>query len=201
MWEVKVKVNVSFLGFRRSVNILPLFSDFLKLGLVVRYRRFGRTYRSCLQGFQFRLRKIPEGRRPQVTVKFSLHKFWAHVGETEVRFHSFLISVPDNEGSSSSRPIPCRKKDPGTHIAGGWVDTRGGMDGSLKQKSRTPDGIWTPDRTARSLDNEDHKSYILQQHGITFKQFSWGELYPSAHLNSQQVSKQIQFVLHEDLLL
>ena len=49
--------------------------------------------------------------------------------------------------STTPRPLYPRER-PGTHCTGGWVGPRAGLDGC--GKSRTPTGIRSPDRPARS---------------------------------------------------
>ena len=80
----------------------------------------------------------------------SLFTHWRHAGDVEVWLHSFLSSVLDGGGRSSSRPgrFASGKKH-GNHCIG----CRGGHSLNVleKRKSHASPGIRTPDRLAPSL--------------------------------------------------
>jgi hypothetical protein len=53
---------------------------------------------------------------------------WRHIGGVEVNLHPFLTMSAYGGGELQTRADLPLEKDPGTHLIGGWVGPRAGMD-------------------------------------------------------------------------
>jgi hypothetical protein len=83
-----------------------------------------------------------------VIISFSVHV--SHEYVTTERYSSTLslTSALDGVGGQRQDPAALPLERTSTHCIGGWVGHRAGLDGC--GKSRSPTGIRSPDRPARS---------------------------------------------------
>jgi hypothetical protein len=90
--------------------------------------------------------------RGKVVLYLLKHHAMKTYGVVKVKLHAFLTSALDGGEWSASRPDPFTPgKDPGTHVIGGWLGPRAGLDAVVKRRNPYFCRESKPSRPARSL--------------------------------------------------